>query len=286
MQKITFVTGKGGVGKSVVAASLALRKAQQGKSVLLVELGDQSFYADFFNLPNVGYDPINLRENIDLSLWSGATCLREYALHLIKVESLMKLFFENKIMRTFINIAPALPELAIVGKITSGHRQVGPPMHYDEIIVDTYATGHFLALLRAPRGMAEAIKFGPMGDQTRKIQAVLLNPEYTSIELVTLPEELPIVEAQELNEQITKEFGFMPRLWINKCFGKSLAAGLKNQCADVSLEKWKRYLETRTQLEKVASERVGSPTANYIPLIAKINSWEIIEEMAQQMGSV
>ena len=52
-QKILIVTGKGGVGKSVVAAALAFKKAQEGFKTLLVELGDESFYQKFFDLPEV-----------------------------------------------------------------------------------------------------------------------------------------------------------------------------------------------------------------------------------------
>src|SRR6476469_2626242 len=82
-QKIIFVTGKGGVGKSAVAAALALRQSQAGMNTLLVELGYQSFYRDYFSLPEVTYQPQNLRENLDLALWSGPEALKEYARYLL-----------------------------------------------------------------------------------------------------------------------------------------------------------------------------------------------------------
>lgn len=92
-QEIHFVTGKGGVGKSIMAAALALKLSQTGKRVLLVELGEQSFYRNFFDLPHVGFQPTLVKPHLSVALWSGDTCLREYAHYLIKVESLSRLFF-------------------------------------------------------------------------------------------------------------------------------------------------------------------------------------------------
>lgn len=213
-QKIIFVTGKGGVGKSVVALAMAQMHARNQK-VLLVELGLRSFYSDFLAI-QVGYQPISWKANLDIALWSGPECLREYALYLLKLESLYKLFFDNRISRTLIEVAPALSELSILGKITSGIRQVGPPLEYDVIVVDGYATGHMLALLRAPRGMNEAIRLGPMADQTRSMLDVLRHPEQCQYCIVTLPEELPAIEADELYREIVDEVGIKPSIICNK----------------------------------------------------------------------
>ncbi len=221
-QKIIFVTGKGGVGKSVVALALAHKyakshshKSEKSPKVLLVELGVRSFYADFLGI-NVGYQPQKYREGIDVALWSGMECLKEYALHLLKLESLYKLFFENRLSRTLIDVAPALSELSILGKITSGVRGVGPKLDYDIIIVDAYATGHMMALLKAPRGLNETIQFGPMAEQTQSMLETIRNPKISEYVIVTLPEELPALEADELCRDITSEVGIAPKLLCNK----------------------------------------------------------------------
>ncbi|MBX2988253.1 MAG: arsenical pump-driving ATPase [Bdellovibrionaceae bacterium] len=216
-EEIHFVTGKGGVGKSVVAASLALKEARRGRKTLLVELGERSFYKDFFSLGReVGYAPVQIAENLDLALWSGRDSLREYAHHLLKVEALVKLLFENSVSRSLIDIAPALPELAILGKATSGPRRHGPPAPHQVLIIDAFATGHFLALLQAPRGMAEAVRFGPMGEQSRAIEAVLTDPKVTRVHVVSLPEEMPVKESEELTEALTTRFGLRPDIILNK----------------------------------------------------------------------
>jgi anion-transporting ArsA/GET3 family ATPase len=216
-QKIYMVTGKGGVGKSVVAAVLAKQLAKQGFRTLLVELGDHSYYQHIFT-QKVEYHPTALASNLDVALWSGEACLREYVQYLLKIEALVHLFFDNKVMRTFVRAAPALKELAILGKVTSGIRKWGPPLTYDRIVVDAFATGHFLALLRAPVGMGELIATGPMGEQSRSIQRVLSNPEITEYQVVTLLEELPISETLELCAELKKDFNVTPKIVANKYF--------------------------------------------------------------------
>ena len=215
-RKIIFVSGKGGVGKSLVAAGLASELSQSGKRVLLAEIGDISYYRDFWHLPKVTHDPVPSGRGFDVALWNGESCLREYVLYYLKMQRLYSLFFENKVMKSLINVAPGLNEIAILGKITSGIRKVGPPMNYDTIVVDCYATGHALALLLAPKGMMEAIKFGPMGHHSREIEAVIQNPKQTAYVVATLLEEMPVVETLEFRDRLVKEIGIEPLIVANK----------------------------------------------------------------------
>lgn len=223
-QHIHFVTGKGGVGKSMLSLGMAQKFAESGKKTLLVELGEHSFFEDLLSLEGVHFQPIKAAENLEITLWSGAECLREYARHLIKIESLAKLFFENPVMKTFINVAPALPELAIMGKLTSTYRNHGPKLPYEIIVVDCYSTGHFLSLMRAAAGMAEVIKMGPMGEQSRTINAAIRNSELCSYHIVTLAEELPVEESRELMATLISEFKIQPQLIFNKILNSPLSS--------------------------------------------------------------
>jgi anion-transporting ArsA/GET3 family ATPase len=222
-KKIIFVTGKGGVGKSVLAASIALKVAEQKENVLLVELGDQSFYEPFFGLENVNANPTPLNSNLAVALWDVESCLREYVLYYVKVERLYKLFFDNKVTRSLVNAAPGLKELAILGKITSGERHVGPPFHYDTVVVDTFATGHALALFRAPKGMSETISRGPMGYHSSQIHNVLIDRNLVEYVIVTLADELPTTETLELNSILKNEFGANPSLIFNRLLDPPLS---------------------------------------------------------------
>lgn len=186
------------MGKSTVAATLALQAARAGQRTLLVELGSRSFFGLAFRKTFTA-EPAPWREGVDVALWDGNSCLREYALHLLKSETLYRLFFENAVSRSLIQVAPGLAELSILGKITSGPpRNVGPKLPYDTLVVDAFSSGHFLALIRAPLGFAEAVRFGPMGSESRDIAKILRDPAICRYCFVTLPESLPVQETAEL----------------------------------------------------------------------------------------
>ena len=276
--EIHFVTGKGGVGKSTVAAALALQLVQKGKKTLLVELGNQSFYKDYFELQNLSYHPQELRNNLYVALWSGGDCLKEYAQYLLKVEALYRLLFENKISRALINVAPGLPELSIIGKITSGPpRNVGPELGFDSLVVDGFATGHFLALLKAPRGMSEIIRLGPMGEQTKGILKILSNPDISHYWVVSLPEELPVQEALELSAAIEKETGIRPRQVLNKYYANLADV----HGGSVAFADFVSY-----QSEKQAKAIVdlsGYPTICLAPVF-KTEPWKIVEPLAKEIA--
>jgi anion-transporting ArsA/GET3 family ATPase len=207
--EIHFITGKGGVGKSAVAAAMATAFAESGKRTYLVELCDPSFLVRFLEVPVTSQTgPWPLADNLWLAHWPGLYCLRDYAKYLLKIDSLVSLFFENQVSQALINIAPALKELAILGKVTSGPpRNVGPRLECDCLVVDSFSTGHFKALLEAPRGMAEAVRMGPMAEQSRDILKVLKNPEVCKFWIVSQPEELPVTEALELADSIQNMLG-------------------------------------------------------------------------------
>lgn len=286
-QELHFITGKGGVGKSTVALAMALKKSQEGKNVLLVELGDQSFFKDFLDLGEVGFNPTSLKKNLDISLWSGADCLKEYARHLLKIEGLYKLFFENPISRSLINVAPGLAEISITGKITSGPRHHGPQMQYDCLVIDAYATGHFLSLIKAPAAMAQAINFGPMGEQNRGIDKILKDKEICQYHIVTLPEELPVKETEELYEELSKFLGAKPEIYINKMLQTSLTEPqLKKLAKDnSSIGEFSSYVEAVISRQDEAQERVEKlkTKTTTLPFMTENQPWKMIEILSQEI---
>lgn len=290
-RRILFVSGKGGVGKSLVAAALAQDAVQAGQRVLLAEIGETSYYKDFWGLPAVGHAPIHLAQGFDLALWSGESSLREYVLYYLRLERLYKLFFENKVMRALVNVAPGLSEIAILGKITSGLRKVGPPLEYDLVIVDSYATGHALALLRSPRGMMEAINFGPMGSHSRDIDRLIRDPEICGTFVVTLLEEMPVTESMEFIENLETSVGLAPEsiaLVANRLLPLPVGkADLKSiEAADPKgLGEFARYLEGVSDRQNMFIEQLrktGRKIAQ-VPQIFSADPNELVRRSAEAL---
>lgn len=290
-QKILFVTGKGGVGKSTVAAALALKASRQGKRVLLVELADHSYYCHLLGI-DVQYAPTPWKENLWVSCWEGDACLREYLKYYVRIEAIVALFFNNVVMKTFIQAAPALREISVLGKATSGIRDVGPTFEYDLIVIDAYATGHFRALLRAPKGLAEAVRLGPMGDQSRQIDEILRSPQYCSYVIVTLPEELPVSECRDLHRDLQKELGMDPKVFCNKVWEIPLSPeelsqlGEKLRDRDLSGLELTNYLQVVEERQAQALRDLKSIDNEFtsLPLSFGGTGEALVEKLAERIN--
>lgn len=289
--KILFVSGKGGVGKSLSAAAIAYREAKRGRRVLLVEIGESSYFKDYWQLSEVGYQPSNSGFGFDVALWNGEACLHEYVLFYLKVESLYRLFFANRVMKSLVNVAPGLSEIAILGKITSGIRHVGPSLNYDLLVIDSFATGHALSLLKAPSGLMEAIRFGPMGSHSRDIDAVLRNPKLTSYVATTLLEELPVTETLEFVAQIKKIFSADCAVIANKVMTppitfEALQALRKRLTSDNPMTEFVEHisavLKRQTELLKILQEKVNDIAQ--LPLVLNHDPKTVTRELGESLS--
>ncbi len=280
---IHLVSGKGGVGKSTVAAALAWRLSQEGRKTLLVELGAKSHFRHVFNM-EVGSEPVSLTTHLSVTRWVGEDCLRDYLRYLIRVEKVVQLFFDNRVMRSLIQAAPALRELAILGQLTSGIRKVGPRLPYDDVVVDSYATGHFRALWRAPMGMSEAIPFGPMGEQSRSITRVMMQPEHVKYYVVLVAEELPTTEGLELAQDIQTELNQKSEIVLNKWLESPLT---KEELKGFNGHEFADYLSVllERQDQTMNQVRASGLTFTKWPWLFTGNVGERIRELAQLGGA-
>lgn len=224
-QKLVIFTGKGGVGKSLLSLSYAYALAQQvskgpkKQKVLHIELNEQSFVSAFYSDYKACFEPQKPRhcdlDNLYCTYWTWQDCLFEYLSHLLKFESMVKLFFNNPVSRNILNLAPGLSDLAILGKFTSVPRKHGPQHDFDYLVLDAPSTGHLLAMLRAPAALAKAAPVGLMVEQSRSIQDCLKS-KVCKLYVVSLPEVLPMSESLELCNTLQNELNIEAEVIVNK----------------------------------------------------------------------
>ena len=202
-RRLLLVTGKGGVGKSTVAAALALRLASAGLRTLLCEVNADGRLSRMLGHPEVGPDVVQVEPNLSMVDLQPDASMREYVLSKIRLERVYRAVFENRMVKYFLRFVPALAETVMLGKVMWHLRQwPDAPGGFDRIVVDLPATGHALTLLGVPHTLTSALPSGPMSTEAGWMYDLLTDPVMTSAILVSLPEDLPVNETLELAEAL------------------------------------------------------------------------------------
>jgi anion-transporting ArsA/GET3 family ATPase len=207
-RNLWIVTGKGGVGKTTLAAALGLLAASEGLKVLLVETHGLSHLGELLQVGTVGYDPVKVRNNLSLVQINPEDAFEEYVLQQVKFKFVYDTIFKNRYVRHFIDAAPGLTELLTIGKIwalVESKAQKGKRRPYDLVVVDAPSTGHGLSLLTIPQVVVDAVRMGPLHSKAKDILDLLRNPQKTLVWLATLPEEMPVNEAVEMEEKLENQ---------------------------------------------------------------------------------
>ena len=210
-RRLAVVTGKGGVGKSTVAAALALHAAGRGRRVLVCEVNAQERIAPLLGARPVGARIRELQPRLHAVNVTPHEALREYGLKVVRFQTIYDAVFENRMVRHFLGIVPGFAELVMLGKILHEARATeGGRPRWDLVVMDAPATGHAIQLLRVPQALLDAFPPGPLRSDAEWMRALLLDPARTGIVLTTLPEEIPVNETLELDAEIRSVLG-MPR---------------------------------------------------------------------------
>ena len=213
-KRLVFLSGKGGVGKSLMGAALARAARDRGKKVLLVEVDAPLEAARYLGRPPVGGRETEVEPGLFTVNLRPRRVMDEYVRHLLKIDLFARRVIESPIYGRFFAAAPGLKELMVLGKIMVLEEErtgfSGRP-RYDLIVVDAPATGHGLQFLKIPLAASKAVPVGPVGANARRVLAMLRDPERTALGIVAIPEEMAVVEATELHRMATDVSASRPR---------------------------------------------------------------------------
>jgi anion-transporting ArsA/GET3 family ATPase len=208
-KRLVVVTGKGGVGKTTVAAALGLLSARRGRRTVVCEVAEQERLAGLFGAHDVGHGEVELAPGLFSVSVQPERAMHEWLRHQLKSGALAGLLGHSRLFGYLTAAAPGVSELVTVGKVwdlAQERRRTGG-LAFDTVIVDAPATGHALALLRAPRTYANIARVGPIGRQAGLIDGFLRDRSTTGVICVALPEEMPVNETADLEQRLGDDLG-------------------------------------------------------------------------------
>jgi Mrp family chromosome partitioning ATPase len=199
-RRFLVLSGKGGVGRTTVAAALARAAANTGRRVLIAQASAAERLGRLFGHPGaVGTDITTLAPGVDAVNMTPQSALHQYGLMVLHSELVYRALFENRAVRGFLGAIPGLDAYAMLGKAWWHTTElVGGRPRYDLVILDGPASGHATLMLRIPQAILDAMPKGPLARDARAIRALLSDPARAALVIVTLAEDLPARETAEL----------------------------------------------------------------------------------------
>jgi anion-transporting ArsA/GET3 family ATPase len=206
--RLLVVTGKGGTGKTTVAAGLAVAAAGRGRRVLVAEVEGRQGLAGLFGRDALDHREAPVAEGVHALAVDPDESLREY-LDRYGFAPLARLLTWAHLNRFITAAAPGLGDVLLVGKVwEAATREARPgsgggaPLPggsgaYDLVVLDAPPTGRVVPFLRAPETVAELARVGPIRHQADRVRDLLDDPARTAVLLTCLPEELPVTETLE-----------------------------------------------------------------------------------------
>jgi anion-transporting ArsA/GET3 family ATPase len=203
--RVAVVSGKGGVGKTTVAAALAIAAARAGKHVLLAEMEDREAFAPIFGLRKLAYTEQTIAPNITGLTVEADEALVDYLRMFYGIPTISRTLMRTKAVEFATQTAPGLKDILLIGKVkeAESRRQEGKHV-FDLLVVDAPPTGRLPRFLDAPRAVVELVRGGQIRTQAQGVLDMVTDPKRCQVVMVAQPEEMPVRETEETIETLSK----------------------------------------------------------------------------------
>jgi anion-transporting ArsA/GET3 family ATPase len=203
-RRFVIVSGKGGVGRTTIAALLGSALAARGRRVLVATTGHDDRLAWMLGASALGESPARVGECLFVQRLAPQNCIREYGALVLRSTRLSSVVFDNRVVAPLLRAVPGLDEFAVLGKAWHEAFRAG---HFDTVVFDGAATGHLLYTLGVPKAILGTIAPGPLTREAEQMQAHFEDGKSTAALLVGLPETWPLTELGELGAGLREQIG-------------------------------------------------------------------------------
>jgi anion-transporting ArsA/GET3 family ATPase len=204
--KLHIVSGKGGTGKTTVAAALALALASRGKQVLLCEVEGRQGIAQLFDVPPLTYDERRVAQGPDdggdvyaLAIDAESAMMEYFALYYRLGNRTGRALDRFGVIDFATTIAPGLRDVLLTGKVYEAvernSRNKGA-RRYDAVVLDAPPTGRIAQFLNVNGEFGELARVGAVRGQTERVMGLIKSPR-TAVHLVTVLEDMPVQETAD-----------------------------------------------------------------------------------------
>lgn len=203
-RRLLIVSGKGGVGRTTVAALLGSALAARGRKTLVATTGHDDRLAWMLGGERLEDIPVEVAPNLYIQRLVPATCVEEYGALVTHSQRLSHAVFGNKVVRRLLRAIPGLDDFAILGKVW--HEAVRA-RSFDTILFDGPASGHLRLVLGVPQAILETVSDSPITREAAAMHEALQDRSISAAVLVGLPEPWPLTEMGELADALRNEVG-------------------------------------------------------------------------------
>lgn len=256
LKPIVLVTGKGGVGKTTLAAGLAEAARRRDGQAMLIEFGDGES----------GKRVLGRGSKVTHRVVDPRAAMEQAIADLLGSTLLAKLFLGNFAVRPMLRAAPAIRELAMLERVRAYADEMPAGTR---VVVDMPSTGHGLTWLRLPVQMRDMFASGPIHDLAVRVINRISSPERCSVVVVTLPERLVLTETVELCHALDHDVKLPPaRLVVNRlptemppaAFDEARAMVARGGPDGAAARELLRVIEARAEARKDALEILAKAT--------------------------